>query len=342
MTLILSVLAPDWVMQASDRRFTTKNADSSPEFIDRANKAVFVAERFSFAFTGRVDVDSKTADEWLQLSLSRLFLAGMCAEEAFVEVAALLDGKISTLPSDDQNRALTMVGVGWTDDSFAVRQPLLVRVSNVHDETGISLPAPSETFSISTEFLGTSTALLGVDGLGLDEEKVAALEAEVEGFVVAGEPEEVVARALVQTIRERAQESPGVGKGVMLNGLPRAPGPPDGEIRIIGAWPTNSVRTFACLNEGDESAVMHAPLIVASDGGAMSSFHASGGQGFPNMNAPLGSFGPTSGLGYGDPANPKPLPRAAIGQSVRALPKFGRNDPCWCESGRKFKKCHGA
>jgi preprotein translocase subunit SecA len=23
-------------------------------------------------------------------------------------------------------------------------------------------------------------------------------------------------------------------------------------------------------------------------------------------------------------------------------PKIGRNDPCWCGSGKKFKKCHGA
>ncbi|HTL10879.1 MAG TPA: SEC-C metal-binding domain-containing protein [Bdellovibrionota bacterium] len=23
-------------------------------------------------------------------------------------------------------------------------------------------------------------------------------------------------------------------------------------------------------------------------------------------------------------------------------PKVGRNDPCWCGSGKKFKKCHGA
>jgi preprotein translocase subunit SecA len=22
--------------------------------------------------------------------------------------------------------------------------------------------------------------------------------------------------------------------------------------------------------------------------------------------------------------------------------KVGRNDPCWCGSGKKFKKCHGA
>ena len=29
-------------------------------------------------------------------------------------------------------------------------------------------------------------------------------------------------------------------------------------------------------------------------------------------------------------------------QSARSGPKVGRNDPCWCGSGKKFKKCHGA
>ena len=29
-------------------------------------------------------------------------------------------------------------------------------------------------------------------------------------------------------------------------------------------------------------------------------------------------------------------------QPVRAGPKLGRNDPCYCGSGKKFKRCHGA
>ena len=31
-------------------------------------------------------------------------------------------------------------------------------------------------------------------------------------------------------------------------------------------------------------------------------------------------------------------------QTVHVSPqeKLGRNDPCWCGSGKKFKKCHGA
>jgi preprotein translocase subunit SecA len=32
------------------------------------------------------------------------------------------------------------------------------------------------------------------------------------------------------------------------------------------------------------------------------------------------------------------LPKVTI---RRELPKVGRNDPCPCGSGKKFKKCHG-
>jgi preprotein translocase subunit SecA len=46
---------------------------------------------------------------------------------------------------------------------------------------------------------------------------------------------------------------------------------------------------------------------------------------------------------------PSPVPAAAgaaaahgSGQPVRAATKIGRNDPCYCGSGKKYKRCHGA
>ena len=33
-------------------------------------------------------------------------------------------------------------------------------------------------------------------------------------------------------------------------------------------------------------------------------------------------------------------PRAAAEPAEAA--KLGRNDPCWCGSGKKFKRCHGS
>ena len=34
--------------------------------------------------------------------------------------------------------------------------------------------------------------------------------------------------------------------------------------------------------------------------------------------------------------------QAAVKTIVREEPKIGRNDPCPCGSGKKYKKCHGA
>jgi len=28
--------------------------------------------------------------------------------------------------------------------------------------------------------------------------------------------------------------------------------------------------------------------------------------------------------------------------SASSKPKLGRNEPCWCKSGKKYKHCHGA
>jgi preprotein translocase subunit SecA len=39
-------------------------------------------------------------------------------------------------------------------------------------------------------------------------------------------------------------------------------------------------------------------------------------------------------------ARPEPARSAAPAAPVRALPRVGRNDPCPCGSGKKYKKCH--
>jgi preprotein translocase subunit SecA len=37
----------------------------------------------------------------------------------------------------------------------------------------------------------------------------------------------------------------------------------------------------------------------------------------------------------------RPAPPAAVAPFVREEPKIGRNEPCFCGSGRKYKHCHG-
>jgi preprotein translocase subunit SecA len=50
---------------------------------------------------------------------------------------------------------------------------------------------------------------------------------------------------------------------------------------------------------------------------------------------------PPPGAGQGMRQPPMPMPPQAPQRPVRATPKVGRNQPCPCGSGKKFKNCHG-
>jgi len=52
-----------------------------------------------------------------------------------------------------------------------------------------------------------------------------------------------------------------------------------------------------------------------------------------------GSFGGTTSSGGNSPMSAASRPEGAT--VVRSHPKVGRNDPCPCGSGRKYKQCHG-
>jgi preprotein translocase subunit SecA len=48
------------------------------------------------------------------------------------------------------------------------------------------------------------------------------------------------------------------------------------------------------------------------------------------------------GEGYGVDVDEAPEPVSVQQRRVDEHEQLGRNDPCWCGSGKKFKKCHGA
>jgi preprotein translocase subunit SecA len=44
----------------------------------------------------------------------------------------------------------------------------------------------------------------------------------------------------------------------------------------------------------------------------------------------------------GTAVDEEPPPPPVEQRRVVEAEQLGRNDPCWCGSGKKFKKCHGA
>jgi preprotein translocase subunit SecA len=69
----------------------------------------------------------------------------------------------------------------------------------------------------------------------------------------------------------------------------------------------------------------------------------------PTQTAVLNPAASGNGSGHGN-ARPKaqvtqpnaPDPNALVPIVKQQHEKVGRNDPCWCGSGKKFKFCHGA
>ena len=58
----------------------------------------------------------------------------------------------------------------------------------------------------------------------------------------------------------------------------------------------------------------------------------------------VGALGTAAGSQYvADYEDEEAEPLPHVEQRVlQADEQTGRNDPCWCGSGKKFKKCHGA
>ncbi len=104
-----------------------------------------------------------------------------------------------------------------------------------------------------------------------------------------------------------------------------APNPP---------WPTggNSSSTGRLQYQGGTAADQPSALRDAADGRA------------PAAGAPLSAApgtGYNAGAAYPD-ASDEPVAAVVQTRTVDEREQVGRNEPCWCGSGKKFKKCHGA
>jgi preprotein translocase subunit SecA len=79
---------------------------------------------------------------------------------------------------------------------------------------------------------------------------------------------------------------------------------------------------------------VHPSRSSSSTGGGRVSYSGGG--------APQGAMAMAAAAGPGALAAEEELPPPIEQRRVDESQQIGRNDPCWCGSGKKFKKCHGA
>jgi preprotein translocase subunit SecA len=82
------------------------------------------------------------------------------------------------------------------------------------------------------------------------------------------------------------------------------------------------------------------PSAASSTAAGRVSYSGGVGTAQPSALSAAAADGP---IAYGDEGDfEEPLPVAVQQRRVDDTEQIGRNDPCWCGSGKKFKKCHGA
>jgi preprotein translocase subunit SecA len=86
---------------------------------------------------------------------------------------------------------------------------------------------------------------------------------------------------------------------------------------------------------------------AAGNGGGEPAALAYSGGTAENQPSALREVVATSGAAPSDVAAAGAVAAPGNGEVVETVVKdekanIGRNDPCWCGSGKKFKKCHGA
>ncbi len=89
-------------------------------------------------------------------------------------------------------------------------------------------------------------------------------------------------------------------------------------------------------SENGQGEAVPPPARAAAAGGAVGALTYSGGT---LDDQPSAYAGDAEGYGVDPNAEPSPVVEQ---RRVDEHDQLGRNDPCWCGSGKKFKKCHGA
>jgi preprotein translocase subunit SecA len=96
-------------------------------------------------------------------------------------------------------------------------------------------------------------------------------------------------------------------------------------------------------NGGGEPAPAFAASGSSTRAGRVSYSGGSSAMGSAALAAAAAAAGPDGAQGYAGEAEQQPEALPVVEQRiVDSEHELGRNDPCWCGSGKKFKKCHGA
>jgi hypothetical protein len=277
MTLVLTLLTNDVIVQASDRRFVKIRADGT-SFVsdDDANKAVLFAHRAAYSYTGLAEMGPmrQRTDEWLAQSIREAPGQG----EAMDALAVAATERFKRPPirrlSDDIKRH-EFIGAGWAKfpDSGGEFEPYAAAVSNFRGVLRERIPLQEEFLRITFRKQTDQDAILLDGGYELSNSERDAIW---QNLAVAARSEKPVygfIEVLIKAIRDVAAHVETVGRGALVTCLPRAAVErARTEHLLLLGDPEEDENTFLYVGADDNNLVQYGPIVTTTSGGIMSGF----------------------------------------------------------------------
>jgi hypothetical protein len=265
MTLVLSCVAQEYVLQVCDRRLTKWPTGELVD--DDTNKAVLLTNRVAFSFTGLAMIGGKQTDLWLTEVLS----AGTSIGDAVGRVRSTATEAFHGMRMAPAAKRHAFVGTGWARfREGADLEPFYCTISNALDEHGRWLDRPREAFSARTEVLSPHAPFfLDWAGQAVMREEAIWAARRIRACVERDLSPACTAEFLAEALWRVAGRNTAVGPGLLLSSIPRAVVAAESpEVMALASAPTKSELCFLHIPADAAQTVTYGPN-MASPGGAM-------------------------------------------------------------------------
>ena len=230
MTMILTCLAKNFIVQASDRRLTRRKGKTIEVTDEHSNKALVYSNHFAFAYTGLAELDDRypSAIDWAAQQLSEKENLKDAVIHLGCQAAKLMNSdRIRNMYSGapESIKGLAFVGAGFAtvvhEDGRKSRWPLRIVVSNFFKD-GTWLPQPLSEFVMHFHRLPENCDFeLFVAGQSLPGNRKTRLTNLLARCFQGKVSPETIGRLLTREIQATAAQNTRVGKNIMCTFVPR-------------------------------------------------------------------------------------------------------------------------
>lgn len=213
MTLILTFLANEYIVQIADRRLTWPNGSL---YDDDTNKAVFFCSRVAVAYTGLAQLEGKPTAEWISLCMKDYTQT----ESAMNHIATRVENYFQGAKIPDKRLAIVATGWATVNGKLPIRRFVSVASNFMSEGWQFGI---CDKMKVHTRLLDEDqSAHLFIAGQPLYPRETAALWRQIRRAAKKESTILGVVRLLQSTVQSVADRNGRVGKGMITHLLSRS------------------------------------------------------------------------------------------------------------------------